>query len=185
MQVWCGIDPGLTGALVRQYEDPEILERIEFYDMPIRTVLKGKKKKNIIAEGMLLQVLDDWNTVPRYASDPHDHIFLIEKQQAMPGQGVVSMFNHGYNYGVLIGSLIAVDAEFYYVTPQKWKKAMGLTSKDKGASVDLAIELFPDAESVLTTRRGRKLHGRADALLISEYLRRNYAEIKKSAQKNS
>jgi hypothetical protein len=52
------------------------------------------------------------------------------------------------------------------VTPQKWKKDMGLTS-DKDLSLAMARELWP------TAPLSRKMdNGRAEALLMAEWLRK-------------
>ena len=52
------------------------------------------------------------------------------------------------------------------VTPQAWKKAMKLTS-DKKQSLAMARELWPNAPLNFA-----KHDGRAEALLMAEYLRR-------------
>ena len=90
---------------------------------------------------------------------------VIEKQSARPGQGVSSTYKIGYGYGVLIGVLAALKFPVVEVAPATWKRATGLTGKDKEASRALARSLWPDCE--LLSRKGD--HGRAEALLIARY----------------
>src|SRR3990167_5968033 len=42
------------------------------------------------------------------------------------GQGIVSAFTFGQNYGFLRGTLIASQIPFQEVRPQKWTKGLGL-----------------------------------------------------------
>ena len=97
---------------------------------------------------------------------------LIESVHSMPGQGVVSSFNFGHNFGMLEGLLIGAGIPYDRVTPQKWQKEFGLyrlpdetkTAK-KNRHKELAKELFPTLNVT---------HATADALLIAEYARRTY-----------
>ena len=92
----------------------------------------------------------------------------IERAQAMPAQGVVSMFKFGENYGRWQGILETLEIPFIYVTPHKWQKAVfdSMPKTDtKTMSLDLARRLFPDLDL-----KYKKHHGRADALLIAHYL---------------
>lgn len=95
----------------------------------------------------------------------------LEKVGAMPGQGVVSMFNFGQSVGYIKGVLEAFRIPYQEITPQKWKREFGLTS-DKAKSAEVCGKLFPDI-SLLATERCRKPHdGMAEALLMAEYARR-------------
>ncbi len=85
----------------------------------------------------------------------------------------MSTFKFGINYGKLLGILRVYEIDTQLVSPQKWKKAMGVT-KDKQPSINKAKELFPNV-SLLPTPRCTKDHdGMAEALLIAEYGRRQY-----------
>lgn len=98
-------------------------------------------------------------------------ICCLEKVGAMPGQGVVSMFNFGASVGYIKGVLEAFRIPYQEISPQKWKKEFGLTS-DKAKSAEICGKLFPDV-SLLATPRSRKPHdGMAEALLMAEYARR-------------
>jgi crossover junction endodeoxyribonuclease RuvC len=82
-----------------------------------------------------------------------DHAF-IEFAAARPGQGVTSMFTYGCAYGGLKMALAACGVPYTVVTPQRWKKALGvLTGADKEASRQRALQLFPGAQERSRTRR--------------------------------
>ena len=95
----------------------------------------------------------------------------------MPGQGVVSMFNFGMNFGFIQGVLKAYRIPYELVTPQKWKKEFSCTS-DKNTSIEVCKRLFPKVNLKATERCKKDHDGMAEALLIAEYGRRHYNNIK-------
>lgn len=95
-----------------------------------------------------------------------DREFVIEKVGAMPGNGGVSMFNFGAAYMACIAIAQRSMCQWMLVQPRAWKKDMGLTA-DKDESLDMARELWPEAPLAR-----KKDNGRAEALLIAEWLRR-------------
>ena len=98
-------------------------------------------------------------------------VCCLEKVGAMPGQGVVSMFNFGQSVGYIKGVLEAFKIPYQEISPQKWKKEFGLNS-DKAASAEVCRKLFPEV-NLLATPRCKKPHdGMAEALLMAEYARR-------------
>jgi crossover junction endodeoxyribonuclease RuvC len=70
------------------------------------------------------------------------------------------------SFGAAISLAQRLNCPWHIVTPQKWKKSLKLDS-DKNKSLGLARELWPTAP---LTRK--KDNGRAEALLLAEYLRR-------------
>lgn len=100
-----------------------------------------------------------------------DCVCCLEKVGAMPGQGVVSMFNFGQSVGYIKGMLEAFGIPYQEISPQRWKKEFGLSS-DKEASVEVCRKLFPNI-NLMATPKCRKPHdGMAEALLMAEYARR-------------
>lgn len=99
----------------------------------------------------------------------------IEKAQAMPGQGVTSMFNYGKGFGKLLGVLESLGLPHKLVTPQAWKKAvLAGTAKDKDAAILYAMRAYPLID--LMPGKKRKPHdGIADAVCIADYAR--YSDI--------
>ena len=86
---------------------------------------------------------------------------VIEASQAMPGQGVRSMFSTGYGYGLWLGILAALQVPYTPVRPAVWKQALRL-GKDKEQVRLRAQQLFPAADL-----RRKKDHGWAEALLLT------------------
>lgn len=154
--IYIGIDPGLHGAMA------VISDSVEVFDTPITQIKSGKKNKNVYVESHMAELL-----FPYLLKDVH---VGIEKVHAMPGQGVSSMFQMGYGYGLWIGMLAALWLPYTTITPQSWKKYMmdGM-GKEKAASCVRAQQLYPHVE--VFTPRGRALDGRGDALLIATYLK--------------
>ncbi len=96
----------------------------------------------------------------------HLHAY-IERAQAMPKQGVTSMFNYGKGFGLWLGLLIGIGLPYTLVSPRRWKAAMlSDMPKDKGASILRAKQLFPQCASQLQLV---KHHNRAEAPLIAAY----------------
>lgn len=94
---------------------------------------------------------------------------VIEKVASRPGQGVVSMFAFGQNYGMLRAFLVASLIPFEAVPPGTWQKQFSLidpaatrTAK-KNKHKARAQELFPGIKIT---------HAIADALIIAEYCKR-------------
>jgi hypothetical protein len=55
--------------------------------------------------------------------DLHEaNIAILEWVHSMPGQGVVSTFKFGYNYGMWHGFLASALKETCLVSPQRWQK---------------------------------------------------------------
>ena len=103
--------------------------------------------------------------------DPHT-ICCLEKVNALPKQGVVSMFNFGKSAGFIEGVLSAYGIPYQLVPPQKWKKEFSL-STDKNKSIDVCKKLFPKASLRRTERCTTDSDGMAEALLMAEYAKRN------------
>lgn len=100
------------------------------------------------------------------AVDRQDLEIVIEAVHSMPAQGVASSFKFGMSYGAAIAMAERFNCPWHLVTPHKWKKDMGLTS-DKDQSLTMARELWPNAPL-----SRKKDNGRAEALLLAEWLRR-------------
>lgn len=101
---------------------------------------------------------------------PNDAVrCVIEDQQAFPAQGRSSCFALGLNLGQWRGIVAVLGIPYEIVRPRVWQGAVlcGLPPGDKGAHRTMAQRLFPAADL-----GSRKDQGRADALLIAEYARR-------------
>lgn len=144
MKTYIGIDPGKSGALAVMYPNGSV-ETVPFNAANYVDVLGGMADNEVIC--------------------------CVEKVNAMPGQGVTSMFNFGHNLGFIEGVLQANGIPYQLVPPQTWKKEFSLSS-DKNKSIEVCQKLFPNV-SLLATERSRKPNdGIAEAVLMAEYARR-------------
>ncbi|HTF72607.1 MAG TPA: hypothetical protein VK638_59065 [Edaphobacter sp.] len=164
--IYLGIDPGNSGALAAIIEQCGEERRLEFYDTPIVTMKVGKKMKNEMDPAACALMLR------RLQAIDFDVRVVIEKVQAMPGDGARSMgatsaFNFGKGFGMWIGLCVGLQLPYEMVHPMTWKKLMmnGM-SKEKDASRVRAMQMFPQSAQSL---QRKKDHGRADALLLAEY----------------
>lgn len=155
-QLVIGIDPGLSGAIAVIKLDGTV----DFHDCPLFTV----GTKHVYHPGGMAALL-------RQYQEHHPNLLVgLEKVHSMPGQGVASTFLFGEGFGIWLGILAALRIPHELITPQSWKRGMmNGQNKDKDASRLVALRLFP---SVSDRLKLKKHHGRADALLIAEFLRR-------------
>lgn len=148
-----GIDPGLSGAI-------GILNGGKFVaveDMP--TIAKGSGSvKNEVDPSSLIKILRQYIPGDEYA------VVALERVNAMPGQGVSSVFSLGDSFGCARSAIAACRLEMVYVAPSKWKSHFKLTS-DKEMCRAAAVRMFPDAELHL-----KKHVDRAEALLMARWL---------------
>ena len=149
-----GIDPGISGA-ISILENKKILE---VYDTP--TMIDGKKNKRQINSAQVT------NIIKERLKDGKEVIVVVEHVNAMPGQGVTSMFNFGQSFGVIKGICAALGLPIYFVRPSKWKKHFNLIKTNKDASRTKVIEAYPEISSKL---HRKKDSNRADAILIALY----------------
>jgi crossover junction endodeoxyribonuclease RuvC len=149
-----GIDPGISGA-ISILENKKILE---VYDTP--TMIEGKKNKRQINSAHVT------NIIKERLSNEKEVMVVVEQVNAMPGQGVTSMFNFGQSFGVIKGICAALGLPIYFVRPAKWKKHFNLIKTNKDASRTKVIEAYPEISSKL---HRKKDSNRADAILIALY----------------
>ena len=95
-------------------------------------------------------------------------IAVIEKVHAMPGQGTVSMFSFGQNYGYILGVVDAYQIPNMLVDPRTWKHYFGITA-DKRSSIYKCQELYPGVNLLPTPRCKKESDGMAEALLIARW----------------
>ena len=92
-----GIDPGLSGAIA-------ILENnkvLRIFDIP--TMTEGKKNKRQLNSALLVDLLRE------NIANTEDVAVVVEQVNAMPGQGVTSMFNFGQTFGAIKGICAALN----------------------------------------------------------------------------
>ena len=149
-----GIDPGVSGAI-------SILDGkkvIEIFDMP--TMIDGKKNKKQVNGAQVT------NIIKEKLNSENEIIVVVEHVNAMPGQGVTSMFNFGQSFGVIKGICSALSIPIYFVRPIKWKKHFNLIKTNKDASRTKVIEIYPKISDKLSRKKDSN---KADAILIARY----------------
>ena len=149
-----GIDPGLSGAIA-------ILENknvLKLFDMPV--MAEGKKNKKQLNSAQLVNIIKK----NIYKSD--DIAVVVEQVNAMPGQGVTSMFNFGQTFGAIKGVCAALTLPIFFVRPSKWKKYFELINSSKDSSRTKVIEMYPSLSSQLSKKKDVN---KSDAILIARY----------------
>ncbi len=104
----------------------------------------------------------------------HSRTFaVIERAQAMPGQGVVSMFEFGKGYGIWLALLNVNYIAYTIVHSSVWTKEMlaGSPGEGKDRNYLAARKLFPKWNPVL-----KKEYTYCDSLLLAAYAKRKYHE---------
>ena len=149
-----GIDPGLSGALA-------ILDEKKIYEViDLPTMSDGKKNKKQLNSAHLSKYIQS-NIL-----DLNKSAVVVEQVNAMPGQGVTSMFNFGQTFGAIKGISASLNLPIYFVRPSKWKKHFELLNSSKDASRTKAIEMYPAFADQLSKKKDVN---KSDAILIARY----------------
>lgn len=142
------IDPGLTGAWALYWP---ATGNLKIGDMPLTET--GHRAYEV-----------DGSKLAQIAREKNIALAVIERVHSMPKQGVASTFKFGQAYGAALACLQAWSLPVYKVPPQVWKRALGLTGKDKNAARLKALEAFPDFAFYFARKKD---HGRAEAALLA------------------
>ena len=108
---------------------------LKMFDMPV--MAEGKKNKRQINSAQLVNIIQE--NINNY----EEIAVVVEQVNAMPGQGVTSMFNFGQTFGAIKGVCAALSLPIYFVRPSKWKKHFDLINSSKDASRTKVIEMYP------------------------------------------
>ena len=149
-----GIDPGLSGAIA-------IIENntvLGIFDMPV--MAEGKKNKRQLNSAQLV------NIIKEYVKKEEDIVVVVEQVNAMPGQGVTSMFNFGQTFGAIKGVCAALNLPIFFVRPSKWKKYFELINSSKDSSRTKVIEMYPSLSNKLSKKKDVN---KSDAILIARF----------------
>ena len=136
-----GIDPGLSGAIAI-LENKKVLGIFEMPVMP-----EGKKNKRQLNSAQLVNILRDNVKINEEIA------VVVEQVNAMPGQGVTSMFNFGQTFGAIKGVCAALNLPIYLVRPSKWKKHFELINSSKDSSRTKVIEMYPSLSAQLSKKK--------------------------------
>ena len=145
-----GIDPGKTGFIVALDGDGAVSWS---YPMP-----------------------ETPQELARILREHTDARVIVERQFAMPGQGLTSTLTIGIGYGVILGVCAGLDIAVDLVRAQDWQKVM-LRGEGKAKGAELKRQYVAVAERIwpgvaFRGPRGGILDGKAAAALIGEHGRR-------------
>ena len=149
-----GIDPGLSGAIA-VLKNNKVLN---MFEMPVMS--EGKKNKRQLNSAQLVKLLKD------NIDDNEEVSVVVEQVNAMPGQGVTSMFNFGQTFGAIKGVCAALGLPIFFVRPSKWKKHFELINSSKDSSRTKAIEMYPKLSNQLAKKKDVN---KSDAILIARF----------------
>ena len=136
-----GIDPGLSGAIA-VLENNKVLN---MFDMPVMS--EGKKNKRQLNSALLVALIKE------NIENSKEVSVIVEQVNAMPGQGVTSMFNFGQTFGAIKGVCAALQLPIFFVRPSKWKKHFELIKASKDSSRTKTIEMYPHLSNQLSKKK--------------------------------
>lgn len=159
-----GVDIGINGGIA-------LLDGDDASVWPMPTVeheVNGKTKRKVDAVKLARMVHELVNEKPREARA------FVEHAHATPQMGVSSAFGFGESFGLVRGVLACLGVPMRLVSPQEWKRALGLLQKGrelgdampKRTSIELARELYGKLHRELNFAKD---DGKAEALLIAHY----------------
>jgi crossover junction endodeoxyribonuclease RuvC len=151
-----GIDPGLDGALALY--TPSSATPLLIMDMPTFSKLVGTHTRRQLN----LTSLKTWL---EFYVPAHTHVYLESPTGGMPRQSSVSTFSFGKICGATEMAIVMMGLTLTLVSPQQWKKAMGLTA-DKDHARYRAGQLFPHNTHDWALK---SQDGRAEAVLLAYY----------------
>jgi len=149
-----GIDPGLSGGIA-VLDNNKVLD---LFDMPV--MADGKKNKKQLNSALLAKLIKE------SISNTSESAVIVEQVNAMPGQGVTSMFNFGQTFGAIKGICATLELPIFFVRPSKWKKHFELINSSKDASRTKAIEMYPHLAEKLSKKKDVN---KSDAILIARF----------------
>tara|TARA_B100000401_G_C52705998_1_gene671464 strand:+ start:161 stop:658 length:498 start_codon:yes stop_codon:yes gene_type:complete len=149
-----GIDPGLSGGIAVLKDN--IIKNL--YDMPVMS--EGKKNKRQLNSAQLVKIIKE------NIQEKEETAIVVEQVNAMPGQGVTSMFNFGQTFGAIKGISAALGLPIFFVRPAKWKKHFELINSSKDSSRTKAIEMYPSISDQLSKKKDVN---KSDAILIARF----------------
>ena len=121
---------------------------------------EGKKNKRQLNSAQLVELIK--NNIEKN----EEIVIVVEQVNAMPGQGVTSMFNFGQTFGAIKGICAALGLPIFFVRPAKWKKYFELINSSKDASRTKAIEMYPSISNQLSKKKDVN---KSDAILIARF----------------
>ncbi len=153
------IDPGLTGAIA-------IFDKtnISIYKIPVKTTIINKKNKNIYDTDEIINIFSNYRK---------KSVFLaIERQSSRPGEGSVSSFTNGANYGLLKGIGLGLGFNLEIIGSITWKKVFSEFNNPE--SMKLKITQKEKRQEIKDNKeKKQEIKNIKDKKLKKEYIKRN------------
>ena len=151
-KLFIGIDPGMNGGVA--FIKPEMQND---YTTVVRCPKTTAEMALALGAGM-------------GTTAPSDIVLFIEHVWAFPGDGKVSAFRFGYNYGLWKGISAAFELDVYNIQPRKWQGIYDMPANmqprvRKKWLKELAESLFPNIKITYNV---------SDAVLIANYAKECY-----------
>lgn len=155
MVIYIGIDNGLKGGISIINDKEEILDSI------IMPITKDNKYAIKSISDFIFQALID------FSIDGEEVKIVLETAYPRPVSGKRACFMTGYGYGIIKGIIGALDEEALEVSPSKWMKDLGLSSKYKKGSVEFCSKKYPKYD-FRASKKCRVAHdGKTDSCCIA------------------
>jgi len=152
--LYIGIDPGKNGGIAGIYKD-----KIDFKRC-------GKTTKEMSDDFQSLM----WDLSRDNQGDVH---VFVEHVHSFPGQGVVSTFSFGQNYGRWEGIIASLDLKQVDIQPYKWMKyydiSRGVSRKERKRELKELAEGFQEHHILEFPSKKRITFNVSDAILIANY----------------
>lgn len=159
-----GIDVGIGGGLAALSEKVAAATQ-----MPIFKGDESASKIDIV--GVKKWINDMYQAHTLAGGLPCTPTVVIEIQQAMPKQGVTSMFHLGESFGLLQGVPLIMGWPLRLVRPKSWKNVvLEGTLKDKTAAIEYVRAKYPQIDINVGVRKIIYHDGMADAVCIADYV---------------
>jgi len=160
---YIGADPGATGALALVWG-----KSVCVYSVP--TDPKAIAGTCVDDEALM--------SLARELATVGPVLAVLEHVWGIAGQGAGGSFTFGDTTGAMRIALKSAGIMVKRASAQRWRNRLGV-SGDKAQSVAMAIKLFPGNADLFTPRRkvrtAAQCEGNAEAVLIAEFARREYA----------
>lgn len=158
--IYLGIDNGVGGAISCYNSETK---ELKVFAMPVVSVKKLKGNKNEYNLPAIIELIKSFGPID---------MAILEKAQAFPGQGVVSMFNIGRGFGIMEAILATLNIPYQIVFSKTWQKRMfeGIAHTDtKQASVLVAQRFFPGTKFIASDKATKLHNGMTDSALMAYY----------------
>ena len=148
-KLFVGIDPGMNGGIA--FIKPEMEAD---YIQAIRCPKTAYEMARILDVGMATN-----------KTSPDDVVLFVEHVWSFPGDGRVSAFRFGYNYGLWKGIAASNELDVYNIAPRRWQGTFDIPNNLQGRDrkrwlKEHAESLYPNIKVTFNV---------GDAILIASY----------------